>query len=130
MKSFKDFKSSLVVESIVEDSQDGIVRLKDVDIEFDIDNNDVEDVLDTEADTFMIDEDAITTIKSIVKDKQAKSIKFADGKSMKVDMTTASVLLKVIDALNDANKGKFIDLVNKSKDTFAKAVDFSWKAVK
>jgi len=125
MKSFKDFKSSLVVES-----EDGNIRLDDDDIVFDIDNNDVEDVLDTEADTFMIDEDAITTIKSIVKDKQAKSIKFADGKSMKVDMTTANVLLKVIDALNDANKDKFIALVNKSKDTFAKAVDFSWKAAK
>jgi hypothetical protein len=129
MKSFKDFKSSLVTESIAE-SEDGNVRLNDDDIEFEIDNNDVEDVLDTEADTFMIDEDAITTIKSIVKDKQAKSIKFSDGKSMKVDMTTANVLLKVIDALNDANKDKFIALVNKSKDTFAKAVEFSWKAAK
>lgn len=125
MKTFRELKASLVTET-----EDGNIRLQDKDVEFEIDNVDVEDVLDTEADTFMIDEDAIDTIKSIVKQKQAMDIKLKDGKSVKVDMQTANVILKVVDALNDKNKTKFTDMLGKSKSNFQKAVDFSWGAVK
>jgi hypothetical protein len=45
-------------------------------------------------------------------------------------MQTANVILKVIDALNDKNKTKFTDMLGKSKANFAKAVEFSWGAVK
>jgi hypothetical protein len=125
MKTFRELKASLVSES-----EDGHLRIQDKDVEFEIDNIDVEDVLDTEADSFMIDEDAIDTIKSIAKNKQAMSVKLKDGKSVKVDMQTANVILKVIDALNDKNKSKFTDMLGKSKANFQKAVDFSWGAVK
>jgi hypothetical protein len=57
-------------------------------------------------------------------------VKLKDGKSIKVDMQTANVILKVIDALNDKNKTKFTDMLGKSKANFAKAVEFSWGAVK
>jgi hypothetical protein len=126
MKTFKELKQSLKIS----ESEDGHIRLQDKDIEFDIDNVDVEDVLDSEADTFMMDEDAIDTIKSISKKKQAMDVKLKDGKSIKVDMQTANVILKVIDALNDKNKTKFTDMLGKSKANFAKAVEFSWGAVK
>lgn len=126
MKTFKELKQSLKIS----ETEDGHLRLQDKDIEFDIDNVDVEDVLDSEADTFMMDEDAIDTIKSISKKKQAMDVKLKDGKSIKVDMQTANVILKVIDALNDKNKKKFTDMLGKSKTNFAKAVEFSWGAVK
>jgi hypothetical protein len=126
MKTFKELKQSLKIS----ETEDGHLRLQDKDIKFDIDNIDVEDVLDAEADTFMIDEDAIDTIKSISKNKQAMSVKLKDGKSIKVDMQTANVILKVVDALNDKNKTKFTDMLGKSKANFQKAVDFSCGAVK
>jgi len=124
MKSFKEFKSQ-----VSEGMDDGVHRLQDKDIEFDIDNIDVETVYDKDVDVFM-DEDALGQIKDIVKNSSAKSVKFADGKSMKVDMQTANVLLKVLDALNDTNKKKFGDMLGKNKANFMKAVDFAWGAVK
>jgi len=124
MKSFKEFKSQ-----VSEGMDDGVHRLQDKDIEFDIDNIDVETVYDKDVDVFM-DEDALGQIKDIVKNSSAKAVKFADGKSMKVDMQTANVLLKVLDALNDTNKKKFGDMLGKNKANFMKAVDFAWGAVK
>lgn len=69
------------------------------------------------------------TIKSIVKDKGANTVKFADGKTMKVDLQTANVLLKIADALNNTNKEKFFGMLNKDKMSFMKMVDFAWKQV-
>jgi|SaaInl3SG_22_DNA_1037383.scaffolds.fasta_scaffold11621_4 hypothetical protein len=126
MRTFKDFKNSLKEEF---DDGSAVDRIQDQDVEFEIDNVDVDDVLDTEADEFMIDEDAFDTIKSIVKDKQAKAVKFKDKKSVKVDMQTANILLKVVDALNDKNKKKFTDMLSNSKPNFMKAVDFAMKSI-
>jgi hypothetical protein len=126
MRTFKEFKNSLKEEF---DDESGVDKLRDQDVEFEIDNIDVDDVLDTEADKFIIDEDAIDTIKSIVKDKQAKTVKFQDKKSIKVDMQTANIILKVVDALNKDNKRKFTDMLSKSKPNFMKAVDFAMKSI-
>jgi hypothetical protein len=125
MRTFRELKHSLK-----ESEDSGVPRLQDADVEFEIDNIDIDDVLDTEADTFMIDEDALDTIKSIVKDSQAKTVKFKDKKSAKVDMQTANILLKVMDALNDNNKKKFSDLISKSRNDFMKAVDFAMASIK
>jgi hypothetical protein len=72
----------------------------------------------------------LATIKDIVKTKSAKPVKFDDGKSMKVDMQTANVILKVFDALNDTNKKKVETMLNKDKANFGKFIDFAWKSVK
>lgn len=69
-------------------------------------------------------------IKAIVKDKSAAPLKFNDGTSMKCDLQTAAVILKVFDALNSTNKNKVEDLINKDKASFMKFVDFAWKQVK
>jgi len=58
------------------------------------------------------------------------AVKFADKKSMKVDMTTANAIIKVHDALSGSSQKKFEDMLNKSKATFAQTVDFVWKAIK
>lgn len=76
------------------------------------------------------EEKVLDTIKSIVKTKSAKAVKFDDKKSLKVDMQTANVLLKVYDALNAQNKEKVATMMNKDKASFSKIVDFAWKQVK
>jgi len=73
--------------------------------------------------------EGIEDIQDIVKAKAARRLKFKQGGTMKVDMTTANALLTVYDALNAANKKKFEEMLTKSKNTFMKAVDFTWKQV-
>lgn len=131
MKTFKEFKSS-----IVQESESGLAPLEKDDIVFDVDNVDIEDVItpdefDNEDDKEDMEEavSVADTIKSIVKDKGANTVKFADGKTMKVDLQTANVLLKIADALNNTNKEKFFGMLNKDKMSFMKMVDFAWKQV-
>jgi len=76
------------------------------------------------------EEKVLDTLKNIVKTKSMKAVKFDDKKSMKVDMTTANILLKVYDALNNANKDKVAMMMNKDKASFMKIVDFAMKAIK
>lgn len=76
------------------------------------------------------EEKVLDTIKNIVKNKSMKAVKFDDKKSMKVDMTTANILLKVYDALNKDNKEKVAVMMNKDKASFMKIVDFAFKQVK
>jgi len=87
-----------------------------------------ESVQENELDENVLAE-SIKEIQDIVKSKSAKSLKFKQGGSMKVDMTTANALLTVYDALNPSNKKKFEELLTKNKNTFSKMVDFSWKSV-
>ena len=84
-------------------------------------------VLKEEAEETLLE--GIKDIQDIVRAKTARRLKFKEGGTMKVDMTTANALLTVYDALNDANKKKFEEMLTKSKNTFMKAVDFTWKQV-
>lgn len=77
-----------------------------------------------------LEENVIHHLKNIVDNHTAKSIKFKDGKSMKVDVQTAHAVLKVHSALNDENKKKVADMAHKSKEHFGKVVDFAWKHLK
>ena len=54
----------------------------------------------------------ISTLRDIVKNKSAKSMKFKDG-SMKVDMTTANMMLQVLDKINPMNKKKVMGILDK-----------------
>jgi hypothetical protein len=67
----------------------------------------------------MFQETALDTLQKIVRDKQAQTIRFKDG-SMKVDMTTANIVLKVIDKIKNP------DLKKKVKDKLksGKKIDF------
>ena len=76
-----------------------------------------------------LEENNLQALRDIVKNKSAKSLKFKDGK-MKVDMFTASAIVQVFDALNDANKKKFEGLLNGKKAQFVKMADFAMKRVK
>lgn len=76
-----------------------------------------------------LEENVIHHLKHIVDNHTAKSIKFKDGKSTKVDVQTAQAVLKVHGALNDENKKKVETMAGKSKHHFGKVVDFAWKHV-
>ena len=61
-----------------------------------------------------VSEDNVGILRDIVKRKQAKPLKFADGK-MKVDLFTASAVTRVLDKVNPANKTKITKLINTGK---------------
>ena len=76
-----------------------------------------------------LEEKNLQALRDIVKRKSAKSLKFQDG-SMKVDMFTASAIVQVFDAINDANKKKMEPMLNGKKAQFVKIADFAMKQVK
>lgn len=65
-------------------------------------------------------------LRKIVDEKQARSIKLVDG-SMKVDMFTASAIINIYDAVNDANKAKIINMLGKGKAGILKVADIAMK---
>ena len=77
-----------------------------------------------------LNEDVIDTLKKIVKNKQAPSVKIDDRKSTKVDLFTASALIAVYDKVNKQNQEKIKRMANKSSAQFMKVVDVAWKLVK
>ena len=69
-------------------------------------------------------------LRNIVKSKSAKSIKFKDG-SMKIDMTTANMMLQVFDKVKTATKKKIMDVLDSGKKSdFLKVHSLVMKAVK
>ncbi len=86
--------------------------------------------VDTAIQAEEIQESVMDSLHKIVKEKQADTVKFADGKRAKVDHFTASAIVQVHNALNDENKKKFSDMVHKSKDHFSRASDFAFRHTK
>jgi hypothetical protein len=76
-----------------------------------------------------VTEAVIDDLRKIVKRKQAMDIKFARGGRTKVDMFTASAMVKVHDALKAQNQKKFADAINKDERMFMKMMDFAMKQV-
>jgi len=77
----------------------------------------------------LITEDNVAVLKSIVKSKQAKPVKFSDG-SMKVDLFTASAITQVLDKVNKDNKEKLTRMVNGKKGQFVAAANAVMKMIK
>ena len=74
-------------------------------------------------------EDNVDVLKSIVKRKSAKPLKFKDG-SMEVDMQTANMMLQVLDKVNADNKAKLTKMINGNKKQFMAAASAVMKMVK
>ena len=69
-------------------------------------------------------------LRDIVKSKSAKNIKFKDG-SMLVDMTTASMMMQVLDKLKSATKRKVMSVLDSGKKSdFLKFHGLVMKAVR
>ena len=88
-----------------------------------------ESINDFERESF-ITEDNVDVLRSIVKNKQNKSVKFQDGKKAKVDLFTASALIQVIDKVNPDNKAKLTKMVNGTLKSFLQAQSAVMKLVK
>ncbi len=72
----------------------------------------------------------IKTLREITKGKAANTIKFKDGKKMKVDMYTAKAVLALYDAVDADNKAKLDQLMNKDKNGFIKVADYAFSKAK
>jgi hypothetical protein len=83
-----------------------------------------------QAEEVQIQEAVIDTLHNIVKTRQQELVEFADGTSMKVDHSTASAITKIYGNLNEDNKKKYANMVDKSKDHFKQASDFAFRHVK
>ena len=71
----------------------------------------------------------VSTLRDIVKNKSAKSMKFKDG-SMKIDMTTANMMLQVLDKIAPMNKKKVMGILDKGgKGDFMKVHNVVMKAL-
>ena len=77
-----------------------------------------------------LNEDVLDILRNIVKNKQMQKVKFKDKKTASVDMFTASAMVKVYDALNKDNQGKFKDMINKNLKGFMAMQSFAMKSVK
>ena len=77
----------------------------------------------------LIAEDNVDVLRSIVKNKSAKPLKFSDG-TMKVDLFTASAITKVLDKVNKDNKDKLTRMVNGKKGQFMAAANAVMKMIK
>ena len=76
----------------------------------------------------LLAEDNVDVLRSIVKTKSMKPIKFKDG-TMKIDMTTASLMLQVLDKVKPANQKKLTTMMNGKKSEFMKVHGFVMKAL-
>ena len=88
-----------------------------------------ESINDFERESFLI-EDNVDVLRSIVKNKQNKSVKFQDGKKAKVDLFTASALTQVLDKVNPDNKAKLTKMVNGTLKSFLQAQSAVMKLAK
>jgi hypothetical protein len=89
----------------------------------DEDDEDEED--EDEDDEEELEEGVMDTLRKIVKDKQMQKVKFANGKTMRIDMATAAAMVNAYDKRikNDATKKKFADAVEKDPNSFMKMMD-------
>ena len=76
----------------------------------------------------LLAEDNVDVLKSIVKSKSMKPIKLRDG-TMKVDLYTASAIVKVLDKINPVNKAKLTKMLNGKKSDFMRAADGIMKMI-
>ena len=66
------------------------------------------------------------SLRDIVKTKGSKKVKFANGKSVTIDMTTANAMVNLYNKLNDKNKEKMDASIEKSPDMLMKLMDVAF----
>jgi len=93
-----------------------------------VDQNPLQSEETTDINSNTLEESVMDQLHSIVANKQAKTVKFANGQTRKVDHYTASAMTNVHKALKPENKQKYADLAHKSPEHFMKASDFAFKA--
>jgi len=69
----------------------------------------------------------LDALQDIVKTKSAKKVKFANGKSTRIDMTTANAMVNLHKKLNPQNKKKMEDAIEKSPEMLMRLMDVAFK---
>jgi hypothetical protein len=72
-----------------------------------------------------LQEGVVDTLKKIVANKKPMTVTFQNGKTLPVDLKTASSLLSAHGKLNPDNQEKFRDHLEKGTTTFMKMIDFA-----
>lgn len=72
----------------------------------------------------------IHTLRQIVETLTAGTLRWDDGETQLVDVTTASLLLQVDEALHEPTKSKVREKIGKSRAHFLHVVDLAWECVK
>jgi hypothetical protein len=93
-------------------------------------DKDIDAPIQTEEVDLVESKEVMDHIHDIVKEKQAKKVKFANGKSAMVDGYTASAIKQVHDAVNDENKVKIRKMVHHSPEQFNKVASFAFSKTK
>lgn len=83
-----------------------------------------------QAEEVQLEESVMDNLHKIVAGKQSQSVKFANGKTRKVDHYTASAITQVHKSVNDENKKKLSDMVHKSPEHFDKVAAFAFSKSK
>ena len=117
-KSYKEHKAKLEAARI---KRENARKSKFID-------NVKESIGDFNRESFLA-EDNVDVLKSIVKRKSAKPLKFKDG-TMEVDMQTANIMIKVLDKVNADNKTKITKMINGTKGQFMKVHQLVMKMIK
>lgn len=96
------------------------------DHQFDGDRAEITEDADIQDDVELAEGKVVDQLNNIVKTKSAKKVKFGDGKSETIDMTTASALVNMLNKLNPANSAKAEKMLEKSPEGMFQLVDIAF----
>lgn len=90
----------------------------------------VEEKMEDFGNEYLLAENNLDVINNVVKKKQMGKVKTSDGKTVKMDLYTASAIKQVYDAVNSSNKEKMEKMLNGNAAQIKKIADFALSKVK
>ena len=96
------------------------------DHQFDGDRAEITEDADIQDDVDLAEGKVVDQLNDIVKTKSAKKVKFGNGKSETIDMTTASALVNMLTKLKPANAAKAEKMLEKSPEGMFQLVDIAF----
>jgi hypothetical protein len=85
----------------------------------------VEEILQEEEFLNELEEGILEDIRTISEGEDESFIELKDGTEIEVDPETASAITDVVEFLNDANRDKFLERLEKDQESFLRMVDFA-----
>ena len=74
---------------------------------------------------YPLDEDVFSDLENIVKNKSMKKVKFANGKTLEVNLFTASAFVNMFKQVNPNNAERGKAYIDKSPENFMKMMDLA-----
>jgi len=96
------------------------------DHQFDGDRAEITEDADIQDDVDLAEGKVVDQLNNIVKTKSAKKVKFGNGKSETIDMTTASALVNMLTKLKPANAAKAEKMLEKSPEGMFQLVNIAF----